>query len=318
MKRTLDNDIFVEYVISLSKESFSEKEQNFIPKIRINKLTVLVAEELKKQDVEIKNFVWGFYRHGFYSESTNVYIHRKYGSDFNLSTANSIDIEIPDDLKISIKESIENLKKYFVRSRESFFNWIYTKKTPNEYKSFYSAHRNLLNWFKMMDDNLNGTGFQTNLFNKLDGNIEELISEYYLSLEYIEDPEILLLLRDFTDLIEYLTLKLNNGHNKQEIKMGLTSLEEIYDSILNLITPYSITLSGDPKLISLELERHNNRSNFFKVKLKKELSRYYDDFEEKGLLPTFEEIQSYMEEKTKSMQKGNRNIKEIYQLISEN
>lgn len=318
MKRTLDNDIFMEYVISLSKESFSEKEQTFIPKIRINKLAVLVAGELEKQDVEIKNFVWGFYRHGFYSESVNKYISSNYGSDFNLSTAKSTDVEISDDLRILIKESIKNVKKYFVMSRESFFNWIYMEKTPNEYRSFYAAHRNLLKWFKTMDDNLNGNGFQTSLFNKLDGNIEGLINEYYLSVDHVEDPEILLLLRDFTDLIEYLALKLNNGHNNQEIKAALDLLEKFYDSILNLITPYPITLSGDSESVSLELERHNQRSNFFKNKLKKELSEYYYDFEEKGLLPTFEEIQMDLEEKTKVMPKGSRVIKEIYQTISEN
>ena len=48
VENTLNNEQLVEYVITLAKDVFSETEQNYMPKYKVNKLTVFSGTGSRK------------------------------------------------------------------------------------------------------------------------------------------------------------------------------------------------------------------------------------------------------------------------------
>ncbi|MCE7698122.1 MAG: hypothetical protein K8E24_004575, partial [Methanobacterium paludis] len=95
----------------------------------------MAANELINHDIPVKGFVWGYYKHGFFSPNVNQYIRNNYNGKFNLSNVNGDKTsEIPENLFIFIYNVISKFKKYFVKNRESFLKWIYSEKTPIEYR----------------------------------------------------------------------------------------------------------------------------------------------------------------------------------------
>ena len=312
----INNDQLIKYVINISKEVFSEKEQFYVQNVRINKLAILVAEDLANNDIEVKDFVWGYYRHGFYSPSIKTYINSEYNGRFNLNTAFHIDIDIPETLSSLMHNKISELRKFFIRDKKSFFDWIYTKKTPEEYRSFYDSTRKLSEWFENLDQDITHfDGFQTTLFNRLDRNISGIISNYYISLGYIHDDELLNILRIFTDLVEDLALQFNNGYNPSKVRLYLNRLNSIYDSILTIITPYTDTLRGDPLAISKEIENHNSKVDYFKGNIKNQLEELYNVFEEENILPKFEQMQKELHEVENQVPNGTMDLNEIYETL---
>ena len=313
-KITLECDQFIEYVINTSKDVFEDNNQKYITKTRINKLSILIFEELAKEDIHVNGFVWGYYRHGFFSPNVNNYIDRKYMGEFNLGKINETGLEISGNVYSFIYKAINELKKYFVRNKVQFPKWVYTKKTPKEYRSFYTSHRLLVNWFKEIENDTKN-GYQITLFNKNDREITRLITRYYRSLWYIEDRKTLELFRRFTDLLEDLALKHNNGYDPYKIRLYLKKLNTLYDnkndSVLNIITPYLLTIKGESEAINKEKERYNAKINSFKEHLDVKLNELYIEFEEEGLLPTFEEMREEVDQSIDHAPQNTKSLDEI-------
>lgn len=312
---TLNNDQLIESVIAIAKDVFDENEQNYMPKTKVNKLTVLVAEELEKHQIQIHKFYWGYYRHGFYSESINSYIHSNYGESFHLKTASKHLKQIPSNIATLIKNAILKYKNYFIQDRTSFLNWIYTQKTPMEYRSFYKVHRIFLNLFRIIKDKSKNL---VKFFNNNNNKIKNIISVYYGSLKHVKDPETMALFRKFTDLIEYTFIKIKNGYNPKKLNIFFKELEKTYDIFLNLLTPYLNTLKGDERLIPSVIKTYKNKRRGFISSLEKRIANYYQFFENHDLFPTFEEMEKELQELSEEFKPEDTDIDKIYQIIGVN
>jgi len=290
MGYVINNDELTVYIINESQNIFNEKEQKYIQTTRLNKLIILISEELEQNDVIIEDFVWGYYRHGFYSSTVGDYLKTSYGMDFNLSQLPQKQVDLPEEVTQIINNCISKLSQYFVRDRKTFFEWIYGEITPNEYRDLYLTNRELNKWFEEIKDDLMRRNPQMDLFGRKDRNISGIISKYYFSLEHVEDEEILEIFRKFTDLVEFLSMKLNNNHNISRITIKIDSLFLNYKDIFAILTPYIDTLHGDAKLVHEEKIKHENRVQFYKKKLNKDLDELYEQFDDEGLIPTIDEL----------------------------
>lgn len=318
-KFNLNEDEFIGSVIDISKDVFDTKDQQYVTKTRINKLSILVANELQKVNINIEGFVWGYYRHGFYSPNVNKYISFNYGGEFNLRNVDKVGVDVSKNLYSFIFDVIKQYKKFFVKDHNQFPKWIYSEKTPMEYQSFYKSHMALSQWFEDITMDLR-KGFQKNLFGRNDRGITNLISNYYYSLWFVEDDETLILFRKFTDLVEDLALKFNNEYNPKKIEFYLLKLNKLYNykkkaSILNLLTPYLNTIKGDPQAIPFAIKHHQNKVSGFKKEINKKLDEIYFEFEKEGLLPTFEEMDKELEEFISQSPPGTKNLDEIYDIL---
>ena len=312
MNSTLQNDQFVEYVINMSKEVFDEKEQTYMTKTKVNKLAVLVADDLDKNNIQIKDFYCGYYRHGFYSESINKFLNRTYGNTFHLKYVPTHKKRISSDIATLIKQSILKYKKFFIQTRNDFYNWIYTKKTPNEYRGFYSAHRTLLRLFQIIKMNMRNL---KPIFIKFNRKIKDIISFYYESIGHVKDLTTLKLFRKFTDLIEYASIKINNGMDAEKFIPTFKDFEKSYDVLLNLLTPYLDTLKGDKEIIPTAIKEHKKKISYFKSVFEEKISKYYTIFEKNNLFPTFEEMEAELEVLDSEIPPENKDINKIYEII---
>lgn len=311
MNSTLKNDQFVEYVINISKEVFDEQQQKYMTKTKVNKLAVLVAENLEKNNIQIEDFYCGYYRHGFYSESINKFLRKTYGKKFHLKNVSPNETRIPHPVAFLIKEIILKYKKFFIIDSNRFYDWIYRVKTPKKYRGFYSAHRTFLRLFDIIKGNLNNL---KQIFIRFHRKINGLISFYYESIGHVHDDETLQLFRKFTDLIEYTSIKIRNNENPKFIPI-LGNLAESYDTLLNLLTPYLDTIHGDKKIIPFAIQEHNKKVSFFKSAFKGQISDYYHAFERDNLFPTMEEMDNELESIALDIPPEDRDINKIYEII---
>ncbi|MEN4017034.1 MAG: hypothetical protein PQ975_00985 [Methanobacterium sp.] len=315
MGYAINNDDLTAYIINESQNVFSKKEQRYIQTTRLNKLIILVSKDLEQNGVIIEDFVWGYYRHGFYSSTVEDYLKTSFGADFNLSQLTQEQVNLPEEVTQMINNCLLKLSQYFVRDRKAFFEWIYGEITPNEYRDFYLTNRELNNWFEEIKDDLMGGNLQMNLFGRKDRNISGIISNYYFSLEHIEDEDILEIFRKFTDLIEFLSIKLNNNQSISQITIKVDSLFRIYKDIFAILTPYIETLHGDRKLVEQEKIKHKNRVQFYKKKLNKDLDELHEQFESEGLIPTINELNKELLTLIKQLPADSPTIRELYEEI---
>jgi len=311
VEEVLDSTQLIEYVIDVSKDVFKEDEK-YLGKTKINKLTICVFEELSKQNIEVEGFVWGFHRYGFYSPTTSNYIDFKFGDTFRLNSINKIGRNISDNIYWIFFSIISKLKPNFrLDNKKKFPKWLYSLKTPEEYRSFYKSHRNLIKWF----DNMINNEFQMDIYKKYDRGVDQKITEYHRSLWFIDDDETLELFYKYTDLIEDLTIKLNNGYDPYKIKYYLKELNGVYDTIFTILTPYSLTLKGDPNSIESEKSKHKIKINSIKNDVKLKLDELYSIFAREGLSPTFEETQQALKDLMDNAPPGTKSLDEIHEIL---
>jgi hypothetical protein len=313
---SVKKDDFILTVLSKTKKNIDLRDQKYIPSTRLNKLIILIYLELEKENIEVDDFFWGYYRHGFFSRPVNEYLKQEFNSNFTLFDLPYIDSSLSGKVLDIIDNSISDLKNYFVRDREKFVNWIYHDKVPSEYKNFYLNHVELDNWFKVMKDDLNSQNNQLTLYNEKTRGIYELISNYYFSLNFVNDAEILEIFRKFTNLLEYSCLKLDNGVNQSIIKIKLDELYFLYDKrILTILTPYIETLKGDCSLVEQEKIEHLNTINSYKEYLNSRLDQILDVFDEENLLPTFSEMDAKIKSLSKNLPADLKSLDEIYEYV---
>lgn len=313
---SIRKDEFILTVLSEAKKNIELKNQRYIPSYRLNKFIVLIYLELEKEGIQVDDFFWGYYRHGFYSRPVKEFLNQNFGINFTLMDIPAVDISVPHKLIEVIDESIKKFKDYFIRDRPKFVNWIYNNKVPSEYKDFYLNHIRLVNWFEIMEKDLESQSSQLTLFNERSRGIYHLISNYYFSLNYINDSEILNIFRKFTDLLEYLCLKLDNGLNQSVFKIKFDELNFLYDKrILTMLTPYMETLSGDCNLIDQEKSEHLNKINSYKFYLNSRLDLIFDNFDEENLLPTYYEMENKIKSLLKDLPSDLESLEQIYEKI---
>ena len=155
MGDNLQYEDLIRYVIKVAQEEIPKDEQNRIKSTRLNKMTILVFNELTKNGIYTERFVWGYYRHGFYSKSVSNFLNYNYKNGFSLEESEIPDVNFSDDIKNLIEKTIINIKDNFLKDRESFTNWVYGEIAPEEYREFYFSHKRLEKWFENMSSELN-------------------------------------------------------------------------------------------------------------------------------------------------------------------
>lgn len=299
----MDCENFCDLVIYAARKVFSESEYKYLRKTRLNKLIVIVFQEL---GCPVDGFVWGYYKHGFYSPQVNEFLGKRAPDhgELNLGSINTqLSVDTPQDILIKIKRIILSYQNHFKKSRDSFRYWVYNEKTPIEYRPFYRVHNELLSWFdNAIDSNIDKE--------KLD----ELITEYYLSLKHVSE-DTLYLFSDFTDSLEDLVLTSTNTNDLKTTRY-FNQLKKLYlNKIYLLLVPYEESLSGDEKEVQKELERFTKKKKIISKEVRKELDEIYDSLESKGLLPSFAQILGDLKETVQKYPNA-KSVDEIIQEIS--
>ena len=85
----------------------------------------------------------------------------------------------------------------------------------------------------------------------------DIISDYYFSIDHINDLSVVETFSKFTDILEQLLIKLKNGENPSMINIELDKAHNLYiNKVYNLMTPYLDTLKGDKDIVELEKKSH--------------------------------------------------------------
>jgi hypothetical protein len=130
----------------------------------------------------------------------------------------------------------------------------------------------------------------------------------------VDDEEKFELFRKFTDIVELVILKWNNGFNTSKLIIILDQLLEIYKDIFAILTPYLETLRGDERIIEEEILKHKKMVQMFKVRINNELDELYEKLEMDGLMPTLEELGNEIEDLYKKLPENSKSIKELYDM----
>lgn len=304
MVLNMDCENFCDLVIYVAREVFNESEYKYLGKTRLNKLIVIVFQEL---GYPVDGFVWGYYKHGFYSPQVNEFLGKRAPAhdELNLGSINTpLSVNTPQDILIKIKRIISSYQNHFKKRRDSFRDWVYNEKTPINYRPFYGVHNELLSW---LDNAINGNIDKEKL--------DELITDYYLSLKHVSE-DTLYLFSDFTDLLEDLVLTSTKNTNDLKITRYFNQLKKLYlNKISRLLVPYEESLSGDEKEVQKELERFAKKKKIISKEVRKELDEIYDSLESKGLLPSFAQILGDLKETVQKYPNA-KSVDEIIQEIS--
>lgn len=315
MGETLQYEDLIRYVIKVAQDKIPEKEQKYINSTRLNKMVILVFNELRKNNIKTERFVWGYYRHGFYSRSVSNFLKYNYKIGFNLENARVNEVNLSPNVKKIVNTTISNLKEYFIKDRESFTKWVYGEIAPKEYHDFYFSHKKLEKWFEIMSTALN-TDFVDIDFNDEKYNLPNLISDYYFSLGHVNDSEVISIFRRFTDILELLNLKLKMGASQSQIKVLIDRLNSLYlNRIYSLLPPYVETINGDPNFVKKEKETHLMRIKSYKNSINKELDKIHSLILQYNLMPSLEEINDELSEMQIKLPDSSKSLKELYQDI---
>jgi len=314
MENTINTDDLIFCVINESQKIFKNQEQRYIGSLRLNKLTILVSEELERNDIKIEGFVWGYYRHGFYSRSVGNFLKLNFGEQINLSQMDVGEIHVSSGVVSLIRDVIVKLHAYFVRNKKVFTKWIYGEITPPLYRDFYLTNKRFEACLEEIRKDILENNSQITLFGEKDHNISEIISKYYLSLEHVNDEERFELFRKFTDIVELVILKWNNGFNPSKVIIVLDQLLKIYKDLFAILTPYLETLRGDERVIEKEILKHKRMVQVFKVRLNNELDELYEKLEMDGLMPTLDELSNEIEGLYQRLPENSKSIKELYDM----
>jgi hypothetical protein len=283
----ISSEDFIFCTINIAKDEFGEKER-YISPTRLNKLLTLVFKELDSKDIYVEDFIWGYYRYGFFSQTVSNTI----GQNKGLSDIDTQSVELSGEVMDLIYETIKYLKNKFVQKGEDFYKMIYIDMTPKKYSNFYLTHRKLTKWFEDIQ-NLSCGHIQADLYGKKDMNLPDIISHYYMSLGHVDNPEILNNFILFTDILEFLSLKLNNNANPSKIAIKLDILNSIYkNNIFTLLVPYKETLNGDLKNVKDEKQRYENIVQNSLGFLNRRLDNIYQECDNEGLIPSFDEMKN--------------------------
>lgn len=311
MGNNIQYEDLIRHVIKVAQEEIPLDEQKRIKSTRLNKMTILVFNELTKNDINTDRFVWGYYRHGFYSRSVSNFLEYNYKDGFSLEEAEVADVNFSDDIKNLIEKTIINIKDNFLKDRESFTKWVYGEITPKKYREFYFSHKKLEKWFENMSE-LNNEQMKIDYSDKY--NLPSLVSEYYFSLKHIDDLEVIAIFRRFTDILELLNLKISGGTNHSKIKVLIDRLNNLYlNRIYSLLPPYAETINGDLKFAKKEKEMHLLRINSYKDSINNELDDIYLVMQKNDLLPSLEEINVELLKMQQKLPSDVRSLKQLYE-----
>lgn len=299
-------------IINESQRQFSSTEQKYIHITRLNKLITLVVDELSENHIDVEGFTWGYYRHGFYSKTANSFLKKNFGNEFSLRNIESSESNIPESVITLISDSVMKLKDNFIKNRAEFYGWVYKEKAPKKYKNFYLTHMDLEKWFEDINiDNLISQPI------KLSDNCSDIISEYYFSIDHINDISVIETFSKFTDILEQLLIKLKNGENPSLINLELDKIHGLYQNrIYNLMTPYLDTLKGDQDKVDSEKKSHQKRVFLLKRSLKMELNVLHSELKSKKLIPTTEEMHIEIRQIYNKLPSDSKSIQEIYDDIT--
>lgn len=312
MGDNLQYEDLIRYVIKVAQEKIPKEEQKYINSTRLNKMTILVFKELNKNNINTNRFIWGYYRHGFYSRSVSNFLKYNYRDGFNLEEAQVKDVNISNDAKNLIESTVVNIKDFFLKDSKSFCKWVYGEITPKEYQEFYFNHKKMERWFERMNDELNKEAININFKDK-NYDISSLISAYYFTLGHLEDLEIIEIFRRYTDIIELLILKLKNGANPSKVKIFLDKLNLLYiNRIYSLLPPYTYTIDGDKTFAEREKEIHLLKIESYKNSINKELDKIYKEIKRNELLPTLEEMKNQISEIKMELPRDSKSLQELY------
>lgn len=303
----------IRYIIKVTQEQIPLEDQKYISSTRLNKMTILVFNELNMNDIETDRFIWGYYRHGFYSRSVSNFLQYNYKDGFNLENASETEVNLPENVKQIISKTVYNIKDNFLKDREGFVKWVYGEIAPLEYRDFYFNHKKMEKWFEIMNTELNkesiNMGFDDDKFN-----LPNLISDYYFSLGHVDDIEVIRIFRRFTDILELLNLKLKNGANPSMIKVLIDRLNNLYlNRIYSLLPPYNKTMEGDPKFVKREKDTHIIRIKSYKASINSELDKIYSIMAKEDLIPSFEEINKELMNLKQQLPDDSKSLKELYE-----
>lgn len=316
MGDNLEYEELIRYVIKVAQELIPKNDQKYINSTRINKMTILVFNELNKNDINTHRFVWGYYRHGFYSRSVSNFLKYNYTNGFHLEEAKVADVNISNETKNIIENTIINIKEFFLKDRKNFCKWVYGEVTPKEYQKFYFNHKKMEKWFETMHNELTKQKIEIN-FKEKNHDISSLISAYYFSLAHIEDMEILEIFRRYTDIVELLTLKLKNGANPSKVKIFMDRLSNLYmNRIYSMLPPYLSTINGDETFVEREKEIHLLKIENYKKSINIELNKIYKDIKRNELFPTLEEMKNQISEIKMELPRDAMSLQQIYQDIN--
>jgi hypothetical protein len=303
----LKKEDIINHIIIQAQKEFSEKEQRYIHITRLNKLITLIIKDLKEEGYHVDDFIWGYYRHGFYSKTANTFLKENYGEEFNLNTITTTNTELPLEVTNLVLDSLNGFKNFFIKNREDFYDWVYQKKTPKKYLNFYQTHRKLEKWFENMK-----MDFKNN--DSIDSDeLSDIISNYYYSLDHVEDLVTFEIFGKFTDILEQLSLKLKKGKDTSRIRIELDRLHVLYNSkIYNILTPYLDTLEGDTDEVARERELHQERMRKSKLSLQREMRTLYHDMDNENLFLTIEELQDEILKAGNKLPENSKSIQELY------
>lgn len=303
----------IRYVIKVAQEQIPLEDQKYISSTRLNKMTILTFNELNKNDIKTDRFIWGYYRHGFYSRSVSNFLQYNYKDGFNLETASETEVNLPEKVKQIISKTVCNIKDNFLKDRESFVKWVYGEIAPLEYRDFYFNHKKMEKWFENMNTELNNESIAID-FNSDNYNLPNLISDYYSSLGHVDDLEVIVIFRRFTDMLELLNLKLKNGTNHSIIKVLIDRLNNLYlNRVYSLLPPYDKTMDGDPKFVKREKKTHIIRIKSYKDSINKELDEIHYIMVRDELIPSFEEVNNELIKLKQQLPDDAKSLKELYE-----
>ncbi|MGC9517491.1 MAG: hypothetical protein ACP5C3_07330 [Methanomicrobiales archaeon] len=305
----------IRFVIKVARDKIPKEEQKYINSTRLNKMVILVFNELCKNNIKTERFIWGYYRHGFYSRSVSNFLKYNYKDGFNLEAAHVNEVNLSANVKKIVSSAVSNLKDNFIKDRESFTKWVYGDIAPKEYRDFYFSHKKLEKWFETMNTELNNDIMHIDI-NDGKNILSDIISDYYFSLGHINDLEIISIFRRFTDILELLNLKLKGGSNPSQIKVLLDRLNSLYlNRIYSLLPPYIETIDGDPNFVKKEKEAHLLRIKSYKNSINKELDKIHSIILQYNLMPSFEEINDELSQMQIKLPDSNKSLRELYQDI---
>lgn len=298
-------------VLHCAKELYGNDAKS-LKLTRMVKLVTFVADDVNF------DLTWGWYKYGGFSK--NAYLVAK---DYSEGDLPSWDIpqeriekskEELRELLPSIEESIKNLKDYFTKDRNSFYEWVYGEKAPDQFRDFYKAHQSFYQQFRSILTSLRSLESYPAYFGEKFKSLESAISNYYNHMIHLDDDEILNLFCDFMDLFEEVMLRIKSMdyYIDSERLFFLGELFATYCGpkcdICTLLVPYGETVKG--WRASKEKNWHKSNVELTKTLLPVIIDDLRKRAESLDLIPCIEELEA--EIKNCDSKEERKTLRELY------
>lgn len=254
-------DVFTYTVLHAAHKEYSKKRKK-VTITKAIKLIIKIAEE-----IEYTNVSYGCYKYGEYSFQLYDILKPAFPSH-SLHGLKKREGLIDFDLEKVIQPIIKKYEKLMTGGYASFLKWAHEDRIPEEYRTLYRTHDEILSFFydikKIRDKNT----LKTNL-----KRLPDLISIMDKNLNHVDEKGVELYY-GLSDCLEGLSIIIayRNEYNFVNLKKILKQMGVLYtDNLSSLLFPYDLTLKGSQE--ANEIERYNtsyqNKLESSKIALKR-------------------------------------------------